>query len=131
MEYFAVGSAQSVIDARQADELFAALLDRLGRLRRVLLIPPDYTRLHSGVGTLAVQLYQQLVQRGTDVLVLPALGTHAPLTAAEISAMFPQLPHDTVRVHNWRADLVELASCRPSMCTQSAKVASHTRSPAR
>jgi nickel-dependent lactate racemase len=38
--------------------------------------------------------------------ILPALGTHAPMTAREITEMFKGVPHDLFRVHDWRKDVV-------------------------
>jgi hypothetical protein len=40
--------------------------------------------------------------------VLPALGTHAPMTGSEIEEMFPDVPGDKFRVHNWRHDVMTL-----------------------
>ena len=51
-------------------------------LKKVLLLPPDYTRLHSRAGLISACLYEML--RDTcEVDVLPALGTHVAMTEAE------------------------------------------------
>ena len=34
--------------------------------------------------------------------VLPALGTHSPMTGEQISEMFGDMPQDLFRVHDWR-----------------------------
>ena len=73
-------------------------------LKRVLLVPPDYSRFHSGAGFICSRLYR-LLSRRASVDVLPALGTHRPMTAAEINAMFPGIPHDRIRVHDWEHGL--------------------------
>ncbi|TVQ23196.1 MAG: DUF2088 domain-containing protein [Spirochaetaceae bacterium] len=94
-------------DARAA-ELVDGLLDSLraaGPLRRVLLVPPDITRLHSGAGELTVLLYRRL-SPSADVRVIPALGTHLPMSAAEMGLMYPGIPRDCFLVHNWRTDVV-------------------------
>jgi nickel-dependent lactate racemase len=101
-------------DAELSDERFLACADRLleglrrrGPLRRVLLVPPDYTRAHSGAGTLTCRLFERL--GGTaDVLILPATGTHFPLDDAEREAMFPGIPALVFRVHDWRGGVVTL-----------------------
>ena len=48
--------------------------------RRVLLVPPDHTRLHSRAGEITATLYEKLVASGCTVAVLPALGTHSEMT---------------------------------------------------
>ncbi|MGC4092181.1 MAG: lactate racemase domain-containing protein [Polyangiaceae bacterium] len=102
--HFAEGSRYSVIDSQRAGELLDELLERLGPMRRVLLVPPDFTRFHSGAGALTSMLYARLAGKAT-VEVLPALGTHAPMTEAEISEMFPGVPSSCFRVHEWRHGL--------------------------
>lgn len=91
-------------------EIREALLNALnGRsLRRVLILPPDFTRFHSGAGFITNVYYHALVERGVSVDILPTLGTHAPMTDAELSAMFGDLPHDRFFVHDWRHDVVKL-----------------------
>ena len=40
--------------------------------------------------------------------VLPALGTHSPMTEYELDTMFGPVPRDLFRVHDWRNDVVTL-----------------------
>ena len=107
MEYFAEGSPTSVIDEARAGELLDHMLEQLGPLRRVVIVPPDYTRAHSWAGELTVMLHERL-KASAQVEIMPALGTHAPMTAVELDAMFPGIPHEAFRVHDWRRDLVRL-----------------------
>lgn len=79
--YFAEGELDAVIEPERAAALVDALLAALGPLRRVLLLPPDATRRHSGAGELTALLYRRLAPT-TEVQVLPALGTHAPMHPA-------------------------------------------------
>ncbi|MDD4774274.1 MAG: hypothetical protein PHZ09_11860 [Eubacteriales bacterium] len=67
----------------------ASLADK-GQLNRVLLLPPDYTRMYSGAGMLTAIYYRTLTSRDVIVDVMPALGTHAPL-GAQASARSPML----------------------------------------
>ena len=108
MQHFATGSPTTVIAAQQIDALLEGMLDQLGPLQRVLLLPPDFTRQHSGAGEVAAALYQKLTSRGCGVEVLPALGTHSPMTDAQLRQMFPGVPPDAFHVHRWRADLHRL-----------------------
>jgi nickel-dependent lactate racemase len=107
MAYFLEGSETTVIDEARAGELLDDLLDRLGPLRRVLIVPPDFTRVHSWAGELTVMLYERL-KDGAHVDIMPALGTHAPMTPDEINVMFPGIPPKMFREHDWRRDLIRL-----------------------
>ena len=92
-----------------AVELKSALFDALAKLgarRRILAVPPDITRLHSRAGDLtrnAFEFYGDALKA-----VLPALGTHAAMTPAQLTRMFGDVPHELFRVHNWREDVVTL-----------------------
>jgi nickel-dependent lactate racemase len=107
MEYFHEGSPTSVIDERRAGQLLDGMLSGLGALGRVLLLPPDFTRAHSWAGELTVLLYERL-KATSHVEVMPTLGTHTPMTDAQIAAMYPGVPRELFRDHNWRSDLVRL-----------------------
>ena len=91
-------------------EIREALLASLsGRsLKKVLILPPDYTRLHAGAGFITNTYYHALTARGAAVDILPALGTHAPVTRAQWEAMFGDIPYEKMLVHNWRTDVVKL-----------------------
>src|ERR1700723_2481130 len=45
-------------------------------LLRVLLLPPDLTRAHSGAGRITELLYKELDAAGAYVEVMPTLGQH-------------------------------------------------------
>jgi len=89
--------------------LLKAALDRLGkRLRRVLIIPPDITRFNSNAGELTAILYSML-SPSSQVDIIPALGTHEPMTVEEIRTMFGRdIPIERFKVHDWRRDLVHV-----------------------
>jgi len=107
MDYFHEGSAGTVIDLQRAGQMLDGMLEQLGPLRRVLLVPPDFTRFHSWAGELTVLLYDRL-KESSYVETLPATGTHFPMTEVELGTMFPGIPHDCFRVHDWRKDLKRL-----------------------
>ena len=92
------------------DEIRQALLASLeGRsVRRALLLPPDFTRFHSGAGFITNVYYHALTARGAEVDILPALGTHEPMSPAQLDAMFGDIPHEHFLVHDWRHDVVKL-----------------------
>ncbi len=83
MLYFARGS---VTDKLSEDDLRAGLfaaLEKLGARKRVLAVPPDFTRFHSQAGLLTSLTYDFYGDKLTDVL--PALGTHTPMTGEQIA----------------------------------------------
>ncbi|MFT3771664.1 MAG: lactate racemase domain-containing protein [Minicystis sp.] len=86
-------------------------------MRRALIIPPDFTRAHSGAGELTVILHERLVGR-THVEIMPALGTHAPMTEAEREAMFPGIPGGIFRDHDFRAGTARLGEVPASFIRQ-------------
>jgi nickel-dependent lactate racemase len=104
MEFLHEGSPQTIIDEARASEHVGALIDQLrkrGPLQRVLILPPDMTRLHSWAGFLTCELYEQL-HRDTEIAILPALGTHLPMSADELAHMFPGIPTAVFHPHDWR-----------------------------
>lgn len=91
-------------------ELYQALADNINTsgLKKVLLLPPDYTRMYSGAGTITAAYYKML-SGICDVYVMPALGTHEPMTEHECNVFFEGVvPYDKLIVHNWRNDVVKL-----------------------
>ena len=76
--------------------------------RKVLIIPPDYTRYHSNAGFLANVCYHFYENRGAWVDVMPALGTHVPVTRAQAADMFGDIPFERFLAHNWRSDVLRL-----------------------
>jgi nickel-dependent lactate racemase len=82
--------------------LFAAL-DKLGRRKKVLAVPPDQTRAASRSGELTHYAWDYYGENLCTVL--PALGTHKAMSAEQIEAMFGDVPHHLFRAHNWREDV--------------------------
>lgn len=74
----------------------------------MLIIPPDFTRFHSGAGYITNVYYHALTERGCQVDILPALGTHVPVTPEEAETMFGDIPYEVFIPHNWRTDVVKL-----------------------
>lgn len=77
-------------------------------LKKVLLLPPDYTRMYSGAGTITAAYYE-LLKDTCEVDIMPALGTHEPMTRAESLAFFGEnVRFERLIVHNWRRDVVKI-----------------------
>ena len=92
------------------EEITAALMKSLeGRtLKNVLIIPPDYTRFHSNSGLITNIYYHALVVMGCEVDILPALGTHVPVTESEAKHMVGDIPYEKFLSHNWRTDVMKI-----------------------
>jgi len=74
-----------------------------GAYQKVLLVPPDSTRAHSGASLITNMYYKLLTDMGTKVDILPALGSHAPMKDEDLTAFFgPDIPLDRYFAHNWR-----------------------------
>lgn len=75
---------------------------------RILIVPPDYTRKHSGSGRLTRELYN-LLQVDYQVDIMPALGTHKAMTEQEIRDMFGQeIPPDNFLVHDFKNEIQKI-----------------------
>ena len=80
-----------------------------GGARRVLLVPPDHTRLHSRAGEITALLFEQLSEHGCTVKVIPALGTHSRMSREQCLLLFgDSVPAGSILEHRWRDGLVRL-----------------------
>ena len=93
----------------------------------VLILPPDYTRFHSQAGKIT-QFISDFYRGDSPsckgecnakLSILPALGTHAPMTSQQITRMFGDKllndPKTDFIVHNWRKDVVTIGEVPSSM----------------
>lgn len=104
MLYFARGSRTDVIGADEVRAILRDVFDGMGPKRRVVAIPPDFTRLNSYAGPITEMVYDYFGDALTDVM--PALGTHSAMSPEQIRTMFGAVPADRFRVHDWRHDVV-------------------------
>ena len=105
MDIFRIANAETGLTN---EEICAALAQSLeGRkLKNVLIIPPDFTRFHSNAGFITQFYYRTLTAQGVKVDILPALGTHVPVSESQWKTMFGDIPYATKLVHRWREDVV-------------------------
>lgn len=124
MTYVSVGSPDHDLSDAELDRFLSEALEQaLSDLERgggaalggspdvarngpVILLPPDGTRFHSRAGFLTDVAAARLGQRLGAVM--PALGTHMPMTEEELRRMFPRTPLSKFVAHDWRNDVVEL-----------------------
>jgi nickel-dependent lactate racemase len=104
--YFAAGSPTTEMSAEELRANLFSALDAIGAKKKVLAVPPDFTRFHSQSGTITELAWQYYGSSLTDVL--PALGTHKAMTDSEIATMYGATPRELFRVHDWRNDVVTL-----------------------
>jgi len=95
----------SLSDSQLKDGLHAALA-ALGSRRRVLALPPDFTRFHSRAGRITELVWEYYREALRDVL--PATGTHFAVSDEEKAVMFGRVPRSLFRVHRWKEGLQTL-----------------------
>lgn len=81
-------------------------LRAIGKRNRVIVIPPDFTRHSSRSGELTAAAYQFYGEHLSAIL--PAVGTHAPVSTEQMEKMFAGVPPALFRHHDWRKDVVRL-----------------------
>jgi len=94
-----------VIDNNSQHIMMEQLIDEAKKhfgtpLKRVLLLPPDITRYHSGSGILTNMLYH-ILGSDCEVDVIPTLGQHMPHTLEENRLMFGDIPEERIQKHDW------------------------------
>ena len=104
--YCAIGSPDTTLDSERLNALLVEALSKLGQRNNVLVIPPDQTRFHSRAGDLTRFAWQHYGEKLKAIL--PALGTHAPMSEGQLAYMFGAIPLDLFRIHNWRTDIETL-----------------------
>jgi nickel-dependent lactate racemase len=90
------------------------------RLKRVLLLPPDLTRAHSGAGKVTEWIYKEITAREphAHVRVIPTLGQHVPHTEAENKWMFGSIPNEIILPHDWRRGVTPVGTIPASMVSE-------------
>ncbi|MFO0819196.1 MAG: lactate racemase domain-containing protein [Pirellulales bacterium] len=104
--YFAAGSPTTELSNADIRDALFGVFRQLGERRRVLVLPPDFTRFNSRGGLLTCLAYEYYGERLVDVM--PALGTHVPMPDWQLEKMFPGVPKSLVREHRWREDVVTI-----------------------
>jgi nickel-dependent lactate racemase len=148
--FCAFGSDTTALCEDDLREHLHSFLDTLGEREDILLLPPDFTRFHShaGIITQIISEYYKFTKptaRSTDpppekvakseqtlansipkIQILPALGTHAPMSETEIRKMFgdalaeKQDPSPFL-VHDWRNDVVTIGEAPGSMVKEATR----------
>lgn len=106
MIYYSNGSTETNLSAEDLRKGLFEALEKMGEKQKVLAVPPDFTRFPSRAGELTEFAWEYYGEKLTDVL--PALGTHTPMTDEQISKMYGKTPRNLFRDHDWRNDVVTL-----------------------
>jgi nickel-dependent lactate racemase len=87
--------------------------------KRVLVLPPDHTRLNSMAGPITAMIYEKLTADGVQVDILPTLGTHNAMTEAQLRMMFGEtIPMDAFKIHDWRNGIVRKGEISGEMLSE-------------
>jgi len=104
------GIGENITTAEKRAALEQALKRTGKTLRRVLILPPDHTRLNSGAGELTRLAYEMLAPAAA-VDIMPTLGTHSPMTPAQLRMFFGDtIPLDRFKVHDWRGGVRQVGA---------------------
>jgi nickel-dependent lactate racemase len=106
--YVAEGSPTTVLSDADVRRLLVGVFTRLGPKKKVLAVPPDFTRFNSRAGILTQYTHQHYGEALVDVL--PALGTHVPMPDWQIEKMYTGVPRALFRDHDWRNDVVTVGT---------------------
>lgn len=107
--YFARGSVTDNLTTAEKQAALKESLRIIGRKpRKVLILPPDHTRLNSDAGELTRLLYE-LLSPDAVVDIMPTLGTHSAMKEKQLRMMFGEtIPLDRFLVHDWRKGVREV-----------------------
>ena len=116
-ELYLTEEKNSISDA-QLDEMLRNLLNQWPDIHKVLIIPPDYTRCYSYAGIITQKIYQMIGDKA-HVDVMPALGTHMPMSEEEMQKFFGDvIPRDRIIVHHWQTDTIRLGYVPAEVCSE-------------
>lgn len=104
--FLKASDSDGLIDADMKAGIAESLGD-LSALKKILIIPPDISRLNSYAGKITRMIFE-LMPGSVQVDVMPALGTHTPMTETELDIAFPGIPHSHFLVHDWRHGVKEI-----------------------
>ena len=98
------------ISADRLKEIVAQTAEQFADAKKVLIIPPDYTRCYSFAGEITRLLYE-FYQGKAHVDIMPGVGTHLPMTRQEQVLFFGEgIPEEVFLAHNWKEDVISLGT---------------------
>jgi nickel-dependent lactate racemase len=122
--FCAIGSSTEFLSEEEIRKQVFHFLDSRGTREDVLLVPPDFTRFHSYAGQITQMICEYYnfialsehpfekklkLESPPSIQILPALGTHAPMTTEEIRKMYGEQlatkDPNPFLIHDWRNDV--------------------------
>ena len=104
------GGTDVIIDLETKQRLLMEFFDKLGKdYSKILILPPDITRLHSGAGELTNMIYE-MMGKSKSLHIMPAIGTHEDMSDTQRELMYPNIPKELFKAHDWRNDIVQLGT---------------------
>ena len=101
--YVQKGGSDIAISDSELQQLVLEAVAKSGKeIKRMLLLPPDHTRLNSCAGRITEIIYENYADK-CHIDIMPALGTHSAMGDAQLELMFgKKIPKDKFLVHDWR-----------------------------
>jgi nickel-dependent lactate racemase len=121
--FCSIGSETTALSDEEIRTHLSNFLSAMGEREDIMIVPPDYTRFHSQAGkiTRMVCEYYNFIKSSDSsaetktppsISILPALGTHAPMTPSQIESMYGSALNEKepspFLVHDWRNDVVTI-----------------------
>lgn len=103
---YLVADSSSGVEPRAISRQLEEYFDGYRGVKNILLIPPDASRSLSYAGEMVSMLCEAFV--GSEIDILPALGTHAPMSEEAIDKMYGASLRHRFIVHDWRNDTVKV-----------------------
>lgn len=107
MQEIYLESPEKAINIHEIGFAISRLLKQFPKIKKILLLPPDYTRCFSMAGDIVQIIYNQLKGRA-QIDIMPAVGTHAMISDEEREKMFGDIPKKNFLYHNWRTDTMKI-----------------------
>lgn len=108
---------EGISDEALYKALELSLGNDISKLKKVLILPPDFTRFHSMAGKITKYYYDRL-KSTCEIDIMPALGTHVAMTKEECAEMFGDIPYEKFIVHDWRNDVVKVGEVPAEYVTE-------------
>ncbi len=96
-------SKDRLLTDEDISEFIENIFLNLGSCKNTIIVPPDISRLSSGGGMITGKIYR--MEKINIKMIIPALGTHTPMTGQEITSMFGNIPQDLFIKHSWKGNL--------------------------
>jgi nickel-dependent lactate racemase len=135
-----IGSETTALSDEEIRSQLGSFLSAMGEREDIMIVPPDYTRFPSQAGKITrmiCEYYNFIKIKSSDgdvsantyetpsISILPALGTHAPMTPWQIESMYgSQLKEkhpSPFLVHDWRNDVVTIGHVPSQMVLEATR----------